>query len=171
MKKSLKFLFIAAAFAAMFSSCKKTPTSLAILTGHKWVLQSATATYSDSTGKTKNLMPKDTVCTTSSYTEFQNYGSGSELRLAYEHTTSNCAGYYTPEVSVTSWDMSPDNSTLYLYGSPTNGTGGVWFTIQTLSASQMVLVLVSDDQIGTTGYPNYTPIYHVVTATYTYGVK
>jgi hypothetical protein len=171
MTKHLKSLLVIAAVIALFSSCKKT-TDFSIITGHKWVLSTVAETYSDSAGVSHNLMPANPVCQSSSYTEFQGNGTNSVLKLAYTYSTTNCPGQYMmPSLGITSWDIDPDNTVLYLNGSNTNGTGGVWYNIQSIGGSSMVLTRVFQNQIGTTGGLHPAPIYDTVTDTWTYTVK
>ena len=171
MNKSLKFLFVLALIAAMFSSCKKKTTDLSILTGHKWVLSTARETFSDST-VSHNLMSVDTICQNTSYTEFHDYNTNNPLRFEYTYATTNCSGQYVmPDLGVQSWDIDPDNTALYVGGNTTNGQGGTWYTLQSLTSSSMVLTQVYQSQIGNTGFPGFTPIYHTVTDTWTFSVK
>ena len=168
--KHLKFILVFAVTVALFSSCKKT-TDLSILTGHKWVLNSVRATYSDST-VSHNLMPTDTICQSTSYTEFHDYAANSTLRLSYTYATTNCAGQIgSPMVGLTSWSIDPDNTVLYLNGNTSNGNGGTWYNIQTLSSSKMVLTIIFQNQIGNTGAPTFAPIYDTETDTYTWNTK
>jgi hypothetical protein len=168
--KHLKLLFVFAVAVALFSSCKKT-TDLSILMGHKWVLSSVKATYSDST-VSHNLMPANPICQTTSYTEFHDYTSSNPLRLAYTYATTNCQGQIgSPSVGLTSWSIDPDNTVLYLNGNTSNGNGGTWYNIQTLSSSSMVLTIIFQNQIGFTGGVNPQPIYDTETDTYTWSVK
>lgn len=171
MNKNLKFLFVFALVAAMFSSCKKSPSDTTILTSHKWVLSTSIATYSDSAGITHNLIQPDTICQSSSYTELHDRTPNNELRLAYTYTTTNCPLYHTPEISISSWDIDADNADLYLYGNTTDGSGGKWYVLSNLSSSGMTLTQTQQELIGNTGYPHYTPIYHVVTYTETFTTK
>ena len=170
MNKTLKFLFVFALVATLFSSCKKSPSDLSILTSHKWVLTASTQTYSDSS-VTHNLIQPDTICQTTSYTEFHDRTPNNELRLAYTYYTTNCAGYHSPEISISSWDIDADNANIYLHGDVNNGNNGTWYTLTSLNSSTMVITYVQQVSIGTTGAPHYTPIYHTVTSTQTFSVK
>jgi hypothetical protein len=171
MKTYLKFLFVLVAFTAMFSSCKKT-TDTSILEGHKWVLSTASETYSDSGSISHNLNPTNPLCQTSAYTEFHDYTANDPLRLQYTYSTTNCAGAITtPSVALSSWNIDPDNTVLYIGGNLNDGTGGNWFTIVTLTSSSLVYSNVFQSSIGSSGPPNFTPIYHTVTDTYTMTVK
>jgi hypothetical protein len=171
--KSLKVLLAFVLVVSVLSSCKKAATTdTSILTSHKWALSTAAETYSDSGAVSHNLLYTSATCTSSSYTEFHDYATNSTLRLAYDYSNSQCPGYYMPNVGVTSWNIDPDNTILYLNGSTTDGSGGNWYTIVTLNNSTIVLTQVNQifiDYVGT--YPNVTPVYHTVTDTYTYTAK
>jgi predicted nucleic-acid-binding Zn-ribbon protein len=170
MTKSLRFLIAFVAVVTMLSSCKKAAvTDVSILTSHKWSYTSATETYSDSGAITHNLFYTNSTCTQTGYTEFHDYATNSALRLAYSYNTSQCPGYYMPSVGISSWNIDPDNTILYLNGNTSDGTGGSWYTIKTLNNSSIVLTNVYQTIIGYTGqYPNQTPVYHTITDTYTY---
>jgi hypothetical protein len=167
MKNHLKLLLVVAVVAALFSSCKKSPSDSSILEGHKWSLTAYTETYSDSAGVSHNLMPPDTICVASSYTQYESNATNSVLKLAYTYITDNCPGQYTmPDVGISSWNIDPDNTALYLNGDEYNGNNGEWFTIQSLTSSSMVLTIVNTNQIFPVG--GTTPTYHTVTDTWTY---
>ncbi len=171
MIKSFKSLLVIVALIAMASSCKKA-TDLSNLTSHKWTISTAAETYSDSAGISHNLLGVDTPCQHSSYTEYHTQAANSPLKLAYSYGSTNCPAYYMPSLGISSWDIDPDQTVLYLNGNTTDGTGGTWYTIQTLSASSMVLTQVASTIAAYTGtYPNRVPVYHVVTDTWTYSVK
>jgi hypothetical protein len=171
MIKNLRFLFAIVTIVALLSSCKKT-TDLSLLTGHKWSLTAHTRTYSDSIGVSHNLIQTNVACQNKGYTEFHDYGTNSSLRLAYTYQTSTCPGYSLPAVGVSSWNIDPDNTVLYLNGSITDGTGGMWFTIASISGSSLVLTTLDQRVIGSTGTPpNQTLVYDSVTETWTYSAQ
>lgn len=168
MKKHLTLVLAAGALMLSFSSCKKT-TDLSIITGHKWELQSATATFSDSTGISHNLMAGNIACPSPPITEFQNYAPNSHIRLAYTYVSVVCGNnqfFSLPNLGITAWDMDPDNMILYVDGSTVDGTGGYWLNITTLNGSSLVLSYVFQNQIGqSTGG---SPLYDTETQTVTY---
>lgn len=174
MKKTLRLLVAIIAVVATLSSCKKT-TDISILTGHKWSLTTAAETYSDSAGVSHNLL--STTCVATGYTEFHDYAAinttntSNPMRLAYNYNTSTCPGYFMPNIGISSWNIDPDNTALYLNGNLTDGTGGNWNTITTLNSSTLVLTYVYQRQIGNTGAPNFNPIYDTRTQTFTYNAK
>lgn len=170
MNKHLKFLFALSLIVVALASCKKSPSDTTVLTSHKWVLSTSTAKYSDST-VTHNLIQPDTICQTTSYTELHDRTPNNALRLAYTYYTTNCPAYHTPAIDISSWDIDADNANLYLYGNTTDGAGGQWYALSNVSGSGMTLTYVQQEAIGNTGYPNYTPIYHVVTYTQTFTTK
>lgn len=155
------------AVAAMFSSCKKS-TDTSILEGHKWVLKTATETYSDSGAISHNLLAGDTLCPTTRYTEFHGPETNAVLKLAYTYITATCSPYSFPDVGLTTWDIDPDNTVLYLDGNVNNGgEGGIWYTITSISSSQLVLTIVNQRVIGQSNTGGN--IYDVATDTWTYG--
>ncbi|MCW3124400.1 MAG: hypothetical protein JWO03_58 [Bacteroidetes bacterium] len=169
--KNLRLLLAFAVVLTLLSSCKKSdPTSLSYLTSHKWNVTAYTRGYSDSTA-THNLLATNATCTTTSYTEFHDYASNNSLRLAYEYITTNCPGFTSPIIQVSSWDLDNDNKNLYLDGSSSSGTGGKWYTITTLNSSTIVLTYVYQRQVGNTGAPNFNPVYDTVTETMTYSAQ
>ena len=173
MSKNLRFLVAFVAVVTLLTSCKKaTVTDVSILTSHKWTLSSNVETYSDSGAISHNLMPTKPTCTSTGYTEFHDYATNSSLRLAYSYNTSQCPGYSKPSLGITSWNIDPDNTVLYLDGNTTDGAGGNWYTIATLNNSTIVLTTVAQTIIGYTGsYPNQTPVYHTVTDTWTFNAQ
>ena len=160
MKRNLKFLALVALVVSMFSSCKKT-TDLSIITGHKWALTAYTETYSDSPGVSHNLMPVDTPCQNSSYTQFYNYTTNSSVRDAYTYLTTNCPGQIsTPDVAITTWNIDPDNTVLFWQQNTYN--------ISSISSSSMALTITGQSEL----FPITTPVsYHTVTDTWTYSAQ
>jgi hypothetical protein len=167
MKNSLKLLLVITVVAALFSSCKKSPSDTSILEGHKWVLSTAAETYSDSAGISHNLLAGDTGCQPTSYMEFENNATNSVVKLYYTYITDNCTGQYsTPNVDIHSWNIDPNNTVLYLEGQQ-DGSGQTPFNIQTLTSSSMVLTTANTVEIAF----NPTRLYHTVTDTWTYTVQ
>src|SRR5580704_17091916 len=110
MNAKIKLLVAIVALMAMISSCKKK-TDLSILTGHKWSLTSGKETYSDSGSLSHNLLTPDTVCQSSSYTEFHDCATNSPSRLAYTYMTTNCPGQiFMRDLGISSWNNDPDNT-------------------------------------------------------------
>ena len=166
--KNFKAVVVVAAMIMLVSSCSKTDNSyVGILTSHKWNVTSAVEGYSDS-AVTHNLLSNNPACQVTGYTEFDNYAPNSQLRLAFNYTTSTCPGYNMPNIGKSAWDIDRDNLNLYLNGSSTDGTGGQWFKITTLNGSTIVLTYVYQRVIGNTGSPNFTPIYDTATDTITW---
>jgi len=175
MNRHLKFLFALSLVVVMLASCKKKTSDTGLLTSHKWVLATSTATYNDSVGVSHNLITTDTSCPTTSYTEFHERTPNNALRLAYTYITATSATcpqyYYNPIIDITSWDIDADNANLYINGNQQTGLNGQWYTLSSISSSGMTLVYQQDEVASYGVYPNYHTTYHTVTYTQTYTVK